>query len=116
MCGKRAFELIHTDIKSFPPNSYHKYKYLIISLDDFTSMAWTILLCAKSAAITATCQFLQMVKIQFHASVQGWISDFGREYKYTGYDDLLKGEGIRIYNSAPTYHNKTDVQKDLCTL
>ena len=42
-----------------------------------------------------------MVKMQFQASVQGWISDFGGEYKSTTYDDLLKGEGIRIYNSAP---------------
>ena len=42
-----------------------------------------------------------MVKTQFEASVQGWMSDFGGEYKSTAYDDLLKGEGIRIYNSAP---------------
>ena len=99
--AKRAFELIHTDIKSFPTDLYHKYKYLIIFLDDFTSMAWTIPLHAKSTALTATRQFLQMVKMQFQASVQGWMLDFGGEYKSTASDDLLKGEGIRIYNSAP---------------
>ena len=65
VCTKCAFELIRTDIKSFPTNSYHKYKCLIIFLDDFTSMAWTIPLYAKSAALKATCQFLQMVKMQF---------------------------------------------------
>ena len=101
MHAKRTFELIHMDIKSFLTNSYHKYKYLIIFLDDFTSMAWTILLHAKSAALTATRQFLQMVKTQFQASVQSWMSDFSEEYKSTAYNDLLKGEGIRIYTSAP---------------
>ena len=89
------------DIKSFPTKSYHKYKCLIIFLDDFISMAWTILLHTKSAAITATHQFLQMVKTQFQASVQGWVSDFGGECKSTAYDDLHKEEGIWVYNSAP---------------
>ena len=101
MRAKHAFELIHMNIKSFPTDFYHKYKYLIIFLNDFTSMAWTILLCVKSAALMATRQFLQMVKTQFQVSVQGWMSDFSGEYKSTTYDDLLKGEGIRVYNSAP---------------
>ena len=93
ICKKHTFELIYMDIKSFPTESYHKYKYLII-LDDFTSMAWTILLHVKRATLIATCQFLQIVKMQFQVSIQGWMSDFGREYKSATYDDLLKGEGI----------------------
>ena len=101
MRAKHTFELIHMDIKSFPIDSYHKYKYLVIFLDDFTSMAWTIPLHAKSATLMATCQFLQMVKMQFKVSVQNWMSDFGGEYKSATYNDLLKGEGIRIHNSAP---------------
>ena len=101
------------DIKSFPTDLYHKYKYLIIFLDDFTSMAWTILLCTKSAAIMATCQFLQMVKMQFQASVQGWMSDFGGEYKSAAYNNLLKGEFTTL---PPTCHNKMDVQNNSCTL
>ena len=64
-------------------------------------MALTIPLCVKSAALMATHQFVQMVKTQLQALVQGWMSDFGGEYKFTAYDDLLKGEGIRVYNSAP---------------
>ena len=54
-----------------------------------------------------------MVKTQFKVSVQGWMSDFGGEYKSTTYNDLLKGEGIQIYNSAP---HKMDARKDLCAL
>ena len=99
--AQRTFELIHMDIKSFPTNLYHKYKYLIIFLDDFISMALTIPLCTKSAALTATHQFLQIIKMLFQASVQSWILDFSGEYKSAAYNDLLKGKGIRIYNSAP---------------
>ncbi|KIJ05987.1 hypothetical protein PAXINDRAFT_34961, partial [Paxillus involutus ATCC 200175] len=36
----RPFELVHSDLKSFPVDSYHKYRYLIIFLDDFTSFVW----------------------------------------------------------------------------
>ena len=32
---KKAFELIHLDLKSFPIDSYQKYKYLIIFIDDY---------------------------------------------------------------------------------
>ena len=55
----------------------------------------------KSVALVATCQFLQMVKTQFQVFVQGWMLDFGRENKSATYDDLLKGESIKIYNNAP---------------
>ena len=44
------------------------------------------------------------------------MSDFGGEYKSATYDNLLKGEGIQVYNSAPQYLNETDMQNDLCTL
>ena len=117
VCAKCAFEVIHTDVKSFSTDSYHKYKYLIIFLDDFTSMAWTIPLCVKSGALTATRQFLQMVKTQFQVSVQGWMLDFGGEYKSATYDDLLKGKGIRIYNSAPHIPQQNGhAERFMCTL
>jgi hypothetical protein len=38
------FELIHSDLKSFEVESYHKYKYAIVYYDDFTSMAWVVCL------------------------------------------------------------------------
>ena len=42
-----------------------------------------------------------MVKMQFQVSVQDWMSDFSGEHKSAAYNDLLKGEGIRVYNFAP---------------
>jgi hypothetical protein len=47
---KRAmvpFELIHSDLKTLPIESYQKFKYSIIFYDDHTSHAWTINLRTK---------------------------------------------------------------------
>jgi len=40
--ANKPFELVHLDLKSFPVEPYHKYKYAIVFLDDFSSNAWTI--------------------------------------------------------------------------
>ena len=37
--ASKAFVQIHSDLKSFPIPSYHKYKYFIVFLDDYTSHA-----------------------------------------------------------------------------
>ena len=42
-----------------------------------------------------------MVSTQFNTKVQGWMSNAGGEYKFRAFDDLLKGEGICIFQSAP---------------
>ena len=47
------FECIHSDLKSFPMVSYHKYRYFISFIDNFTSYAWIVLLHDKASAITA---------------------------------------------------------------
>ena len=41
------------------------YWYIIIFVDDYTSMAWTTPLCTKDAALVATHHFLKMVSTQF---------------------------------------------------
>ena len=77
----KPFELIHLDLKSFPTISYHKYCYIIIFLDDYTSSGWLTCLTAKSAAINATQQFLAAVETQYSTRVQQWMSDAEEEYK-----------------------------------
>jgi hypothetical protein len=51
--AEKPFEKIHSDIKSFPVESYHKYKYFISFVDDYSSYSWVTLLCTKGAAINA---------------------------------------------------------------
>ena len=56
------FEHIYSNLKSFPMVSYYKYKYFVNFIDDYTSYVWVVLLCEKSAAITAYKQFIVLVK------------------------------------------------------
>ena len=63
------FELIHSDLKVYPVESYRKYKYSIVFLNDFISHAWTINLRTKDAALPATRHFLAMVEMQYKLSV-----------------------------------------------
>ena len=97
----KPFELIHSDLKSFSTISYHKYCYIIIFFDDYTSSGWLTCLSAKSAAINATCQFLAAVETQYSTRIQQWMSDAGGEYKSDAFDLMLKNKGIKILQSAP---------------
>ena len=55
---KERLICIHSDIKSFPIESYHRHKYFISFVDDYTSFAWISLLCAKSSTINVLQEFL----------------------------------------------------------
>jgi len=33
-CATRLFELVHSDLKSLPVESYHRFKYFIVFIDD----------------------------------------------------------------------------------
>lgn len=66
-CASEPFKLIHSNLKLFPTESYRKYKYAIVFLDDYTSTAWTINLRTKDAALPATKQFIAMAETQYQA-------------------------------------------------
>ena len=100
------FQLIHSDLKSFPIDSYHKYKYIIIFLDDYTSSAWTVKLRTKDAAITATHHFIELVRNKFRSSIIQWMSDAGGEYKSKAFEKMLKDRGIEILQSIPYAHQQ----------
>src|SRR6266702_2485467 len=51
--AKAQFEQIHSNLKSFPVPSYHKYKYFIVFFDDYTSFACITLFRDKSSVINA---------------------------------------------------------------
>ena len=47
--AKALFTLIHSNLKTLPILSYHKYKYIVTFLDDFTSHGWVTFLKNKAA-------------------------------------------------------------------
>ena len=99
--ASRPFELVHSDLKSFPIESYHRFKYVIVFFDDYTSNAWTVKLHTKDGALTATFHFLALVETKHNAKVVQWMSDAGGEYKSKAFDKMLKDRGIEILQSIP---------------
>ena len=97
----KLFELVHSDLKSFPTTSYHKYQYMIVFYDDFSGAAFTTCLRTKDAALSATKEFLAMVENQFSTTVKTWMSDAGGEYKSEAFSKMLREKGIKILTSAP---------------
>jgi len=102
----RPFELIHSDLKSFPVESYHRFKYVIVFFDDYTSHAWTVNMRTKDAALTATSHFLAMVETKFGSRVTQWMSDAGGEYKSKAFNKMLLDRGIEILQSIPYAHQQ----------
>ena len=97
----RPFEIMHTDLKSFPVLSYHKYKYFITFLDDYTSHGWIIMIKLKSDVKVIIKQFNAMVKNQFNFTVGTFCSDEGGKYNDKELLDDLKDLGIQIQRSVP---------------
>jgi len=102
--GKRAaypLDKIHSDLKSFPIESYHRWKYFISFIDDNTSFAWVQFLCDKASAVSALQNFLAMVKTQYGKTIKEWMSDAGGEYKSAAFLKALNEQGIKVLQSAP---------------
>ena len=100
------FQLIHSDLKSFPIESYHKHRYVIIFVDDYTSFMWIVNLCTKDAVLTATRHFIALVENRFDTKIVQWMSDAGGEYKSRAFDQMLKDKGVEILQSIPYAHQQ----------
>ena len=93
--ASRSFELIHSDLKELPITSYHKYKYFVTFLDDYSSHCWVICLRKKSDTIDAIKSFLAMVRTQHGVLVKEFMTDAGGEYKSIDLRDLFDELGIQ---------------------
>jgi transposase InsO family protein len=95
------FDKIHSDLKQFPIESYHRHKYFISFVDDYSGYSWIMLLRQKSSAIIALKDFLAMVQTQYGCTIKEWMSDAGGEYKSDAFLSVLKAKGIKILQSVP---------------
>ena len=66
--AQKPFDKVHTNLKSFPMQSYHKYNYYVSFYNDYTSCGWITLLQCKSDTIIAIRHFIAMAKTQFGAT------------------------------------------------
>ncbi|KAJ8475068.1 hypothetical protein ONZ45_g15738 [Pleurotus djamor] len=98
--ASKPFEKVHSDLKEFPVKSYHGYHYYISFFDDYTSYGWVRLLKRKSEALTATRDFIAMVKTQYNTMIKTWMSDGGGEFKSLEFKEMLNSNGIKIDQSV----------------
>jgi hypothetical protein len=73
------FDKIHLDLKQFPVESYHRHKYFISFVDNYSSFSWITLLRQKSSTINVLKDFLAMVLNQYGHTIKEWMSDAGGE-------------------------------------
>ena len=104
--ASEPFELVHSDVITYPIESYKKFKYSIVFHDDYSSHTWTINLCTKDAALQATKYFLVMVETIFKTRVRKWMSDAGGEYMSRAFTTLMKENGIEVLQSIPHAHQQ----------
>ena len=65
------------------------------------SMGWIKPLRTKGQALPATKEFIKYVQNQHSASIKGWMSNAGGEYKLKAFRQLMHNQGIHVYESAP---------------
>jgi len=68
----RLFELVHLDLKSLPVESYHRFKYFIVFIDDKSLHMWIANLKKKSDVSKAIKNFKAMARIQHGATIKRW--------------------------------------------
>lgn len=100
------FELIHSDLKELPIISYHKYKWFVTFLDDFSSHCWVVFLRKKSDAYQAILDFLAMACTQHNITVKEFMTDAGGEFKSDALLTKFKELGIKTRTSIPHMHQQ----------
>jgi len=68
----RLFELVCSDLKSLPVESYHRFKYFIVFIDDKSSHMWMANLRKKSDVSKAIKNSKVMARIQHGATIRRW--------------------------------------------
>jgi len=101
---KRAslpLELIHADLMEFPVESYHRKKWCLIVLDDYSSLATTFLLRSKSETMQCMKHYVSMMEVHTDYKVKKFRSDPGGEFTSQEFAEYLQNEGIIHEKSAP---------------
>ena len=111
--ASKNFELIHLDLKTLPMDSYHKYKYFIVFVDDRTLAYWIQCLKLKSDAFKAITDFEVHVRVQYKVTIHCWCIDAGGEFINLKLDNTLKSLGISVKKSVSYMHQQNSCSE--CT-
>ena len=93
------FDIIHSDLKEISMISYHKYKYFVTFIDDYSGYLWTVLLKKKSDITQAIKQFLALIKNRYSKIPKSWRYDGGSEFNSS--KQILKDLGVEVQVTVP---------------
>lgn len=97
----RPFERMHSDLKEFPIRSYHKNKWFLSGIDEFTSWAWVVPIDSKAKAFNVIKGIYGLIQTRFNAHVEEWKFDEGGEFMSKALDTFLKEKGTQLRYSTP---------------
>ena len=106
---KRAtqpLELIHADLIELPIKFYHKSKYVLTLLDDFSAYAECIPLRSKSDTLKALKSWITLMENQTSKTTKCFRSDRGGEFTGQAFSEYLSSKGIKRETSAPHIHQQ----------
>ena len=104
--ANKPLDLIHADLLKLPIESYHKYKWCLTILDDYSSYAYLAFLRSKSETFQATKSFIDLMENQFGVRIKRLRSDQGGEFLSHEFDNYLSQKGIIREKSAPHVHQQ----------
>ena len=104
--ASKPLELIHADLLELPIESYHRKKWCLMLLDDYSSFAHMALLRSKSETLTAVQSYIKLMENQHDIKVKYFRSDRGGEFKSHEFDKYLANKGIFREQSAPHIHQQ----------
>jgi hypothetical protein len=101
-----VLELVHSDLFELPVISYHRYKWTMTLLDDYSSVAFTVMLAKESDAPCEMINILKFLSIQSGQKIKHLHTDQGGEYTSGILEEYLDSEGIQHKMSAPHIHQQ----------
>ena len=103
----KPFQLIHMDLMECPIQSYHKYIYICVIVDDFSSYTWIGLLTLKSNTLQFFTTWYNKVNDPSNRILY-LRSDHGGEFINQAFNKFLSEKGITHQNHRHMCINKMD--------
>ena len=95
------FDIIHTDLFTYPLRSPTGFRYYLLFLDDYSHYLWVFPLKNKSDVFLTFVRFHTYVKTQFGLLIKALQCDNGREYDNASFNSFSLSHGMIWRHSCP---------------
>jgi len=99
--AKEVLEHVHSDLFELPDLSYHKFKWVMTLLDNYSSFAYVVLLKSKEEAARKMIEAMTLLMNQSNQRIKRFTSDRGGEFLSEELQKYLRVNGIQWTPSAP---------------